>query len=59
MNNSSIALVIRNPPAHKEIKNPSFDVCVAAIIQEGMLIKYVDNSLFTRREYNFMCKKAV
>jgi len=54
-----IGQVIRNPVLIKDIKNPAFDICMAALMQDGMTIKYIDISLFTRKEYFLMCEAAI
>ena len=54
-----IAEVMKNPSILSRIENPSFDICMAAHVLDGMCIKYIDPSLFTRREYHSMCEAAV
>ena len=54
-----IAKVIKNPAFLKEIKNPYFDICMAAVVLDGICIQYIDVSLFTRGEYHSMCEAAV
>jgi len=60
MNNAkNIALVIKEAAAIKGIKRPDFETCMAALMQDGMLITHIDTSLFTRREYFKLCNAAV
>jgi len=54
-----IAKVMKNPSILGGIENPSFDICMAALVLDGMCVKYIDPSLFTRREYHSMCEAAV
>ena len=66
-NDKNIAAVIKNPAAIRKIKNPSFDVCMAAVMQDGksgaasrgLLLKYINPAPFTRREYFKLCHAAV
>jgi hypothetical protein len=57
MNN--IAKVIKNPMSLKGIKSPSFDACMAALMQDGMVIEHIPVNIFTRVEYYHMCETAV
>ena len=59
MKDQNITLVIKNPAALKNIKKPALDVCLAALMQDGLLIGHIDTSLFTRREYFTLCRAAV
>ena len=62
MNNKKlpgIAEVIRNPSHLKDIKNPSFDTCIAALMQDGLALKHVPASLFTCEQYYRLCLAAV
>jgi len=54
-----IAEVMKKPSILGGIDNPSFDICMAALVLDGMCIKYINSSLFTRREYHSMCEAAV
>jgi len=59
MKTQDIALVIKDPSAIKGIKPPSFDVCMAAVMQDGTAIRHVDAFAFTLKQYDNMCKAAV
>jgi len=59
MNIPLIAEVMKNPSNLSRIVNPSFDICMAALVLDGMCVKYIDPSHFTRREYHSMCEAAV
>ena len=59
MKQPKIALVIRNPEFLKNISKPSFDICMAAIMQNGMVLDHVPVSFFTSKEYYRMCLAAV
>jgi len=59
MKTQDIALVIKDPSAIKGIKTPSFDVCMAAVMQDGTTIKHVDAFAFTLKQYGNICKAAV
>ncbi|MCL2192653.1 MAG: hypothetical protein FWB78_04565, partial [Treponema sp.] len=59
MKTQDIALVIKDPAAIKGIKNPSFDVCMAAVIQDGTAIMHIDAFAFTLKQYDNLCKAAV
>ena len=59
MKTPGIALVIKEPAAIKGIKNPSFDLCMAAVMQDGTAIRHVDAFAFTLKQYGNLCKAAV
>jgi|GEM_PF-1921539 len=58
-NAKNIALVIKDAAAIKGIKRPDLETCIAALMQDGMLIAHIDTSRFTRREYLNLCNAAV
>ena len=53
-----IARVINNPETIKDIKKPSFDVCMAALMQNGLLLRHINPAPFTRFEYFYLCEAA-
>ena len=59
MKQPKIAFVIRNPEILKNISKPSFDICMAALMQNGMVLDHVPVSYFTSEEYYRMCLAAV
>ena len=59
MKQPKIALVIKNPAALKDFPSPSFDLCMAALMQDGTAIKYVPAENFTCYEYKQLCDAAV
>jgi len=55
----NIALVLKNAAAIKDIKKPDLETCMAALMQDGALIEFIDTASFTRREYFNLCYAAV
>jgi len=59
MKKPDIAMVIKNPISLRNISKPSLDVCIAAVMLNGIALKHVPDMLFTREEYSRICKAAV